>query len=117
MGVHKFKVSVNRATKAKIESIANYKSRVTKEKDVTSAPLFISKKKEYKPQLSLTSVNKDEILNEIDKKRKMLTNEMESLYTVRTSLVWLLDKATLLETQRNHTLDIKANSVNKEGTI
>lgn len=53
-----------------------------------------------KPNFPIAQV-RDE-LERLDKNSLIIKNEIKMLNTIRSSLMWLLNKATVLETQRNH---------------
>jgi hypothetical protein len=110
--IHKFKVIIPVPTKSKMEIVSSFKKLQKRKLEAariktpsTSARNLhasISHEEAIKKRKAAVMENKDEILADISKKRMILGKEMESLHSVRLSLIWLLHKATLLETQRNH---------------
>ena len=110
--VHKFKANLNKVTKSKIELVAKYKQLQYK-KHLQEAASSAVKAGETNIEAEEATTNKErrkiitvegkeKLLREVGKRRRILEQEMAMIYTVRGSLLWLLQKATLLETQRNH---------------
>mmetsp|Transcript_12219 Transcript_12219/g.19906 ORF Transcript_12219/g.19906 Transcript_12219/m.19906 type:complete len:99 (-) Transcript_12219:78-374(-) len=88
---HKFRVHIPLTPQWKIDAIARHKSTHKKRK----VPQIVGDVEDLEPMKVLKNGNIYQQCHEI-------RQELQTLNTMRHSLIWLLKKAVLHETNRNH---------------
>ena len=100
--IRKFKAEIKRVPLTKVIAIAQYKQNQINKKKEENKPISI-KEKINEPAVNETTLKP--IISEMSqllKEEQELKQELNALHDVNTSLIWLLNKATMIETNRNH---------------
>ena len=99
--IRKFKAEIKRVPLTKVLAIAQYRQNQINKKKEENKPII-------KEKIIETAVNETTLkpiiseMSQLLKEEQALKQELNALHDVNTSLIWLLNKATMIETNRNH---------------
>ncbi len=93
-----FRVPIGVPSESKVNAIAAYKRKRMQE---INSPRIVEETK-YAPISEFDLREKLKLLEQLYGKGQELHHEFESLNNVKYSLLWLLQKVSLVETDRNH---------------